>query len=154
MVKFGAPKDPAATGFHMAKDFAEFIAPRHELDPTVFFLAKDGKMGMLTLTGDKRAFGPATAQILREHGCQWYVYLVESWVTSRETPLPPGTRISDLPLDDRTEEVMIFLVRKGRGIELVETAKVERYRDQRRLGPWQMEGAEYRAVSGLMPMEW
>ncbi len=161
MVKFGAPKgnggpghDPAAAAFHVAQDYAAFMVPRMELDPTVIFLGPEDKMGMATLTGPKSAYGPATADILRKFGCQWYVYVMEAWVTTRNTPLPRGTKVSDLPLDDREEWVIIFLVRKGRGIELAERARVQRYRDQRRLESWEITGDEYKVLSGLMPMDW
>lgn len=159
MVKFGAPKgngggqDPAAAAFHVAKDFAQFMVPKDELDPTIIYLNPLGKLEMAIIAGDKRAFGPAIVEILRRAGCQWYVYLMETWVTSRRD-MPPGTRISDLPLDDREEWVKVLLIRKRHGIALAEEAKVVRYRDQRRLGDWQMDPSELEIVSNLIPLDW
>lgn len=160
MVKFGAPKgnggghDPAAAAFHVAKSFAEIMVPRMELDPTIVFLASEGKLAMASLTGDKAGYYQAIQESLREFNAQWYVFLMEAWTTQRKIgdPRPTG-KISDLPLDDRKEEVIVYLIQKGKGLALAERAEVLRYKDQRRLGPWQMDTSEM-MFSRLTPIDW
>ena len=160
MVKFGAPKgngggqDPAAAAFHVAKEFAEIMVPHGDLDPTIIVLSPDGKLTMAHLTGDKEGYYQATLDALRQFNAQWYVYLMEAWTTQRKLSDPgPRGRISDLPLDDRKEEVMVYLIQKGRGLALAERADVIRYKDQRRLGPWQMDTSEM-VFSKLTPLDW
>ena len=82
--------------------------------------------------------------ILREADATGYVLVLEAWSTTSMRPLTERIAVSELPLDDRSEIVMILAVEKGREV-LCMDAKITDIRGRRCL-------SEFRGISGY-PLE-
>mgnify|MGYP001572820061 CR=1 FL=1 len=72
-------------------------------------------------------------EVLRKADASGYVFICEAWSTHSMRPLTEGVAVSELPLDDRTEIVIILAVEKG-GEVLTVQAKITDIRGRRSLG--------------------
>jgi hypothetical protein len=152
----GPSPDMPYHAVNLAKDMAETVGPKVDLNPTMFVPMKHQGIwgiGIVPLPGDRQDIGPAALAVLKKFEPPWYVFLWEAWVAQRNKPLPPGKRVSDLPLDDREEWILVFLIQRKKGVIHTEECKVTRLKGQRSLSPWGRKG-EYIPVSQLMPTDW
>lgn len=148
------PPDMADHVISIAKDFVEQFGPTGDLTPHMFVPFKDPTRGWgivaVPVIGSKEKMALISRTALRQLPTPWYVYVMEAWVGTR---VSPTGKISDLPMDDREEWILVVLVENHKGMSKTETCQVKRFKGQRTLTPWEKKG-EYTPTSGLWPMDW
>lgn len=125
-----------------AKEKARDIVESGEEHRVIALVATPGGGVTVAPSVDKEHFQAAFAAVLRRLRARGYVLVLESWFTTSRRPVTEGIAVSDLPLDDRTEAVVIVQVVKGRR-QVLHIAPIASTPQGRRLGGWQrMEQGE------------
>lgn len=136
-----------------------FIAqPRLALTPVIFAVDKDHKIHSMSLTDvPKMLCKPVMAAYLKEVNATAYMFVDEAWSTSISEKSEHFSKlmrnemvISELPLDDRAEVVIIIAVENGGKIE-THVTKIVEVKGQRSIGSWDKNEE---VVVGLMPAKW
>jgi len=128
---------------YSSKQFAKEIVEtgNNELPLTLFTL--DGMTGSILITLIFEEHKSQLKAILRNVGADYYVLVGEAWQTILQQDSPKldqlysgDMRVSDLPLDDRKEMLIIVAAENGR-TTIVESSVIVRDKDnKRRVTTW------------------
>lgn len=100
----------------------EAISQGNGFNPMMFMQAPDG-LNIASFIGlDTDVFAPIATQILRECKAVSYIFATIAWVSA--TPevaarvANTGVRLTDLPLDERDEVILLVTVEKGASVRM------------------------------------
>jgi len=85
---------------------------------------------------NKQYFCYVLPLVLRALEADWYILVSEAWATSSTRPLKENIAVAELPLDDRYEELVAVVVKRGQKAKLFH-ARINNTPERRLVGEWE-----------------
>lgn len=130
----------------IAKVGARQIVESDEQHEPILFAISEDDISIIQLEGNFRPrFKEVLGSILKQFHADSYVFVNEAWTATlpKDSPwtkklLSGEITVSDLPLDDRQEVVMIIAVENSISVRMYQAVIRETVDERRQLGDWNL----------------